>query len=42
VSTAELGLGDELPGRNLVVIRKTRPTPARYPRTAAEMRRRPW
>jgi 16S rRNA (guanine527-N7)-methyltransferase len=42
VSTAELGVGDVLPGRNLVVIRKVRPTPARYPRTAAEARRRPW
>jgi 16S rRNA (guanine527-N7)-methyltransferase len=42
VSTTELGVGDLLPGRNLVVIRKVRPTPARYPRTAAEARRRPW
>ena len=42
VSTAELGVGDVLPGRNLVVIRKVRPTPARYPRTSAEARRRPW
>ncbi len=42
VPTAELGLGEELPGRNLVVVRKTRPTPLRYPRTAAEARRRPW
>jgi 16S rRNA (guanine527-N7)-methyltransferase len=42
VSTADLGVGDLLPGRNLVVIRKTRPTPARYPRSAAEARRRPW
>lgn len=42
VSTAELGVGDVLPGRNLVVMRKTRATPDRYPRTAAEARRRPW
>ncbi len=42
VSTAELGVGDVLPGRNLVVVRKTRPTPARYPRSAADARRRPW
>jgi len=42
VSTAELGVGDELPGRSLVVVRKTRPTPPRYPRTAAEARHRPW
>ncbi len=42
VPTSELGVGDELPGRNLVVVRKLRPTPARYPRTAAEARRRPW
>lgn len=42
LATAELGVGEELPGRNLVVIRKTRPTPARYPRPAAEARRRPW
>ncbi len=42
VSTTDLGVGDVLPGRNLVVIRKVRPTPPRYPRTAAEARRRPW
>ncbi len=42
VPTSELGVGDELPGRNLVVVRKLRPTPTRYPRTAAEARRRPW
>ena len=42
VPTASLGVGDVLPGRNLVVIRKTRPTPPRFPRTAAEARRRPW
>ena len=42
VPTASLGVGDELPGRNLVVVRKTRATPLRYPRTSAEARRRPW
>ena len=42
VATTELGVGDVLPGRSLVVVRKTRPTPARYPRSAAEVRRRPW
>jgi 16S rRNA (guanine527-N7)-methyltransferase len=40
--TSELGVGDVLPGRNLVVVRKVRPTPLRYPRSAAEARRRPW
>ena len=40
--TAELGLGDVLPGRSLVVIRKLRPTPQRYPRSPAEVKRRPW
>jgi 16S rRNA (guanine527-N7)-methyltransferase len=42
VPTASLGLGDQLPGRNLVVMRKARATPERYPRTPAEMKRRPW
>jgi len=42
VSTADLAVDHVLPGRSLVVLRKTRPTPARYPRTSAEMRRRPW
>jgi 16S rRNA (guanine527-N7)-methyltransferase len=41
-TTAELGLGTILPGRSLVVIRKIRPTPSRYPRSAAETKRRPW
>ena len=41
-STSDLGLGDTLPGRSLVVIRKTRPTPPRFPRAAAEAKRRPW
>jgi 16S rRNA (guanine527-N7)-methyltransferase len=40
--TAELGLGKQLPGRSLVVIRKVRATPTRYPRSAAEAKRRPW
>ena len=42
VPTASLGVGDVLPGRQLVVMRKTRATPDRYPRTSAEARRRPW
>ena len=42
VPTADLGVGEELPGRSLVVVRKVRPTPLRYPRTAAEARRRAW
>jgi len=42
VSTTDLGVGDVLPGRSLVVVRKARSTPARYPRTAAEVKRRPW
>ncbi len=42
VSTLQLGVDDVLPGRNLVVMRKTRATPDRYPRTSAEARRRPW
>jgi 16S rRNA (guanine527-N7)-methyltransferase len=42
VPTASLGLGERLPGRQLVVMRKTRPTPERYPRTPAEVKRRPW
>jgi len=42
VPTASLGVGDVLPGRNLVLVRKTRATPPRYPRTSAEARRRPW
>src|SRR5258706_25611 len=40
--TSELGLGAILPGRSLVVIRKLRETPSRYPRSAAEAKRRPW
>jgi 16S rRNA (guanine527-N7)-methyltransferase len=42
VSTLQLGLADVLPGRSLVVIRKLRPTPERFPRGSAEARRRPW
>jgi 16S rRNA (guanine527-N7)-methyltransferase len=41
-TTAELGVGDVLPGRSLVVVRKTRATPARYPRSPADAKRRPW
>jgi 16S rRNA (guanine527-N7)-methyltransferase len=40
--TSELGLGPLLPGRSLVLIRKVRPTPTRYPRSPAEAKRRPW
>lgn len=40
--TSELGLGALLPGRSLVMIRKVRETPSRYPRSAAEAKRRPW
>ena len=42
VSTVQLGLADVLPGRNLVVMRKVRATPDRYPRASVEARRRPW
>ena len=42
VPTSSLGLGERLPGRQLVVMRKARPTPERYPRTPAEVKRRPW
>ena len=41
-TTSELGLGELLPGRSLVVVRKVRPTPRRYPRSPAEMKRHPW
>lgn len=41
-TTASLGLGAPLPGRCVVVARKRGRTPARYPRRAAEMQRRPW
>lgn len=40
--TSELGLGTVLPGRSLVLMRKVRATSPRYPRTAAEAKRRPW
>jgi len=40
--TSELGLGKTLPGRSLVVIRKVHATPTRFPRSAAEAKRRPW
>ena len=42
VPTASLGVADVLPGRQLVVMRKARATAERYPRTPAEMKRRPW
>lgn len=42
VSTLQLGVEDVLPGRNLVVMRKTRASPDRFPRASAEARRRPW
>ncbi len=42
VPTTQLGLGETLPGRTLVLARKTRPTSARYPRRHVEMKRRPW
>ncbi|MEA2662626.1 MAG: rRNA (guanine527-N7)-methyltransferase [Chloroflexota bacterium] len=41
-STLQLGVADVLPGRNLVVMRKVRATPDRYPRASVETRRRPW
>ena len=40
--TSSLGVGDLLPGRHLVLVRKTGVTPPRFPRTSQEMRRRPW
>lgn len=42
VPTSSIGAGELLPGRHLVVVRKTAPTPLRFPRTSAEMKRRPW
>lgn len=42
VGTASLGLGATLPGRWLVVVRKVRSTPARFPRRTAEMKRKRW
>jgi 16S rRNA (guanine527-N7)-methyltransferase len=41
-SMSDLGLASVLPGRSLVVVRKTRATPPRYPRSAADAKRRPW
>lgn len=41
-STSALGLDDLLPGRSLVLVRKVRSTPARYPRASADAKRRPW
>jgi 16S rRNA (guanine527-N7)-methyltransferase len=40
--TSELGLSAILPGRSLVLVRKLRATPSRYPRSPAEAKRRPW
>ena len=42
VPTSAMGVGDVLPGRSVVVMRKVRATPRRYPRDPAEARRRPW
>ena len=42
VPTSSIGVGELLPGRHLVVVKKTRPTPSRFPRTSADIRRRPW
>ena len=41
-STSSLGVGELLPGRHLIVVRKIGITPRTYPRTSQEMRRRPW
>lgn len=41
-STVQLGVDDVLPGRSLVVMRKLKASPERYPRASAEARRRPW
>lgn len=42
VPTSAMGLGELLPGRHLVVVRKMRATPRHYPRSAQEIKRRPW
>lgn len=42
VPTAALGLEALLPGRAIVLARKTRPTSARYPRRHVEMKRKAW
>ncbi len=42
VPTLSLGLAEQLPGRSLVVMRKLRATGDTYPRSPAEMKRRPW
>ena len=42
VPTSAMGLGELLPGRHLVVVRKMRATPRQYPRSATEIKRRPW
>ena len=41
-STSSLGVGELLPGRHLIVVRKIANTPRSFPRTSQEMRRRPW
>jgi len=41
-STSSLGVGELLPGRHLIVVRKVGNTPRRFPRSSQEMRRRPW
>lgn len=42
VPTSAIGVGELLPGRHLVVVRKTAATAPRFPRSPAEMKRRPW
>lgn len=42
VTTAELSLADVLPGRCLVIAAKRRASPLRFPRGAAELKRRAW
>lgn len=42
VAIAELPVAEALPGRSLVVLRKTARTPPRYPRTPQQARARPW
>lgn len=41
-TTAELSLGETLPGRCLVVTAKRRATPRRFPRPAIDLKRRAW
>src|SRR5438067_7558314 len=42
VTSAELGMAAELPGRCLVIATKLAATPSRYPRPAVEMKRHAW